>query len=184
MTIHEIGVDDEQQLQIDAAFNELALTCGHSVIGRFTELHLTELDYADHPVMERMRAEDVRDSRNNKVFVKNPKLHHSRIVLAVMDITHPDIKASPKGRSSLDMLCDQYQTLDLEDAQIREVLDDNYNSITSDDPRFLPDLVRGMNAFSNAEIDRWGGVYQPTLIRKAKWMAGWLIAHEKNEPLE
>lgn len=168
---------------VDSAFDELAIACGHQVLGRFTELELTEETFFDEPFMQKLSSEDVRSSYREKTFIIKGKVQPFDVVLCVMRYTHPEVLESPKGSSALQSLIDDYDTVDKQDPLIRAVLAENLEIMRRSDPP-IPDLLRGVDAFSLAELERWNGVYQDTLVQPAARMAAWMIAHERNEPLE
>ena len=94
------------------------------------------------------------------------------IIRTVLRVSHRDLVHNAEFLA--DDLLEEFidKAVDLSEPEIATTIKQSFPTIAD------TDLMRGMQAFSDAEYDQHQGIYEMTLVRPATMLAGWLILTE------
>lgn len=160
--------------------DEAAMAAISPLLGRVTDLEIEPDVFLTENVLQRMTNKGVEFQKYRKRIMVKTNPQHLDIVRTVLKVTHPDVMENPKGRTAINSMMNEYvNEVDTTDHQVARSLEENLGALACE-----PDLIRGMCAFSEAEYNMWGSVYDQLLVRPSTLLSAWMIAHESNEPLE
>jgi hypothetical protein len=151
----------------------LKLVEGGIILGRDTNVTVEPDDFLDCQTLIHLSNNDVMGTFNRKPVIVRPKTLLIDIVRAVLDKTHADLRQDESFRRAITESVALYgANIDTRDPNTREDLEQMI-AVSQN-----TDLLRGMQAFAEAEQQHHNSTYEYTLIQPAIQLAAWLIAIE------
>jgi hypothetical protein len=148
---------------------------GHVLLGRSVLKMVKPEEFEGNRVLMNLSNQDLYSNVRGVKKIVRRQTQLEDIIRTVLNITHNNMSQGEELDLDelLENLLEEYkQSIDLTDKNISEAIDDKIPKIAN------TDLMKGMDAFAEAEYNQHQGSYEHTLILPARRLAGWMILRE------